>query len=98
MSDTKNHDEPQGAKLFGETNFFEARMLENESKNANGLHLAQAAKYLEGIFEDKHAWCGGYALHLRGSARRTEDLDIVIQASSPVEIWDTLLSYDRLVY
>lgn len=98
MSDIKEHDELQKAKLFGETDFFEARMLENESKTAGALHLAQAAKYLEGIFENKHAWCGGWALHLRGSARRTEDLDIVIQASSSVEIWDTLLSYNRLVY
>lgn len=62
---------------------------------ANDTQLKEAAQYLEGIFGDRYAWCGGWALRLRGSTRTTEDLDLVVQAPSTASIWDDLLPYEK---
>ncbi|POR36091.1 Uncharacterized protein TPAR_03702 [Tolypocladium paradoxum] len=96
MSDNRDEGNTSGAKFFGKDNPFELRMLQNQSLSANSTQLGQAAQYLEFIFGNKHAWCGGWALRLRGSKRNTEDLDIVVQAPSTADIWDTLVPYDRV--
>lgn len=85
----------QGAKFFGKDNPFELRELENQSLDATDEELAEAARYIENIFGDAHAWCGGWALRLRGSERRTEDLDVVVRAPSTASIWEQLKPYSR---
>ncbi|KAM3548131.1 hypothetical protein ARSEF4850_009591 [Beauveria asiatica] len=88
--------ESQGAKFFGKDDPFELRVLENNAASATDADLLKAAEYLESIFGDSHAWCGGWAMRLRGSERHTEDLDIVIQAPSTANIWEKLRSHSRI--
>ncbi|TWU72667.1 hypothetical protein ED733_002589 [Metarhizium rileyi] len=96
MSDSRAENGAPGAKYFGRDDPFELQVLQGQSCSAKNAHLGQAAQYLEFIFGEKYAWCGGWALRLRGSERITGDLDIVVQAPSAIDIWDTLVSHERV--
>ncbi|KND92794.1 hypothetical protein TOPH_02801 [Tolypocladium ophioglossoides CBS 100239] len=96
MGESREEGNTPGAKFFGKDNPFELQILQNKSLSASTAQLGQAAQYLEVIFGNKHAWCGGWALKLRGSKRNTEDLDIIVQAPSTADIWDTLVPYNRV--
>ncbi|KAH7174261.1 uncharacterized protein B0J16DRAFT_417797 [Fusarium flagelliforme] len=72
-----------GARYFGQLSPTELRDLERNALRASDEQMAKAAAQLQDAFQGHYyAWFGGWALKLRGSRRKTRDLDLLVLADN----------------
>lgn len=88
MSQVGGSNSPADGKYYGQTSTPSREDLKRNAANATPEHLGKAACLLEQALQGKmeFAWCGGWAMRLRGVERDTKEIRFLVQPATIGEV------------